>query len=242
MLNKILILTFILSVIATLFMYANIAEAQTFVTKGLISYWTFDGAHIKGKTVEDVWGNNDGTIDGESKIVNGKIGQALEFDGSDAVNMGNPEDLNFGDGDYSIEAWIKTQNDGPVVTNMQSSNERGWYNRVEDGKLHNRLQADNGNSANSTSNVNDGNWHHAVTIIDRKGGSQKVYIDGKLESNPQIADVVGSVSNERNVVVGSYHDGKGYFDGIIDEIRIYNRILSEAEIKQNFVSNRRFSG
>lgn len=217
-------------------MPANIAKAQTFVTEGLVSYWSFD--NISGKTVQDDWGNNDGTVGGVAQIVEGKIRKALKFDGSDDnVNMGNPEDLNFGDGGYSIEAWIKTQSDGAVVTKMQFSNERGWYNRVESGKLHNRLQADNGNSGNSTSNVSDNNWRHTVAVIDRKGGRQQVYIDGTLEGNPQIADVVGAVSNERDVVVGSYHDGKEYFKGIIDEVRIYNRALNAGEVKKNFISS-----
>lgn len=233
--NKILMSIVLALVIAIVFTHANTAKAQTFVPDGLVSYWSFD--NVTGKTVKDNWGDNDGTIVGAPQIVEGKIRKALKFDGSDDnVNIGNPEDLNFGDGAYSIEAWIKTQNDGPIVTKMQSSNERGWYNRVEGGKLHNRLQADNGNSGHSTSNVSDGNWRHVITVIDRTGGRQQVYIDGTLEGNSQIADVVGGISNERDAVVGSYHDGKEYFNGIIDEVRIYNRALSETEVKKNFVS------
>ncbi len=235
MFNKILTIVCVLTVIATVFTYPNTAKAQTFVTKGLVSYWSFD--NISGKTVKDDWGKNHGTINGAPTQVDGKCGLALKFDGSDDnVNMGNPEDLNFGDASYSIEAWIKTQKDGPIVTKMQASNERGWYNRVEGGKVHNRLQADNGNSGQSTSDVNDGNWHHLLTVIDRMGGRQQVYINGKLEGNPQIADVIGPVSNERDMVVGSYHDGNNFFNGIIDEIRIYNRALSEAEVQQNFTA------
>jgi len=231
----VLIIVFAL-VIATVLTHSNIAEAETFVTDGLVSYWTFD--NVAGKKVEDDWGNNDGTIVGAPQTVDGKIRKALKFDGSDDnINMGNPDDLNFGEGGYSIEAWIKTNNDGPIITKMQSSNERGWYNRVADGKLHNRLQVDNGNSGESTSNVSDDNWRHTLTVIDREGGRQQVYIDGTLEGNPQIADVVGSVSSERDVVIGSYHDGQVYFNGIIDEVRIYNRALSEAEVRKNFTSS-----
>ncbi|MBC8235184.1 hypothetical protein H8E77_37035, partial [bacterium] len=86
MFNKPSIIAFTLAVIASAFMYANMftsftdafglrAEAQA-VKEGLVSYWTFDQADIKGKTVKDVWGDNDGTIIGP-KIVKGKVGEAL---------------------------------------------------------------------------------------------------------------------------------------------------------------------
>ena len=95
MFNKILTIAFVLAVIAAVFTYANMANARI-VEKGLVSYWTFDKATIKGKTVKDVWGNNDGTIEGDPQIVEGKIGRALEFDGTgDHVNCGNDESLNF---------------------------------------------------------------------------------------------------------------------------------------------------
>jgi len=240
MVFKMLTILFALAIIATVFTHANIAEARIidWVTKGLVSYWTFDSAHITGKTVKDVEGNNNGAIVGNPQIVEGKIGQALSFDGNDIVNMGNPEELNFGEEDYSIEAWIKTkESDVPIITKMQSSNERGWQNKVlEDGKFYNRIQVNNGNDTETTSAVNDLNWHHTVTVISRTGGRQILYIDGKSEANENIADVVGSVTNERDVIVGSYHDGKKFFSGAIDEVRIYNRALSDGEIEQNYKS------
>ena len=60
----------------------NTAPASV-VTDGLVSYWTFDKAYIVNDTVKDVWGDNNGTIIGNPKVVPGKIGEALEFDGAD---------------------------------------------------------------------------------------------------------------------------------------------------------------
>ena len=62
MFNKIFITVALLITVVAL--YANMAEAQPFVTKGLTSFWTFDKNTIKGDTVEDVWGENDGTMHG----------------------------------------------------------------------------------------------------------------------------------------------------------------------------------
>jgi hypothetical protein len=61
MFDKVLITAFILVVIGTFSMRANVTKAQL-VTDGLVSYWSFDEGTIVGDTVEDVWDENDGTI------------------------------------------------------------------------------------------------------------------------------------------------------------------------------------
>ena len=93
--------------LATGLMSTNVAKAQNIVEDGLVSYWSFDGG-----TAEDLFGDNDGTIEGGPGVVDGKIGDALEFDGvDDFVDMGDPADdsLDFGDEkDFSIAAWMDT--------------------------------------------------------------------------------------------------------------------------------------
>ena len=83
--------------------------ADTIVTDGLVSYWTFDEQDITDKTVKDVWGKNSGTIVGDPKVVAGKVGDALEFDGSDDyVNLTNLGDFGSKVGTSTFEAWVKT--------------------------------------------------------------------------------------------------------------------------------------
>ena len=77
MFNKIFTIVFGL-VIATSVWYANGVEAQEIVTDGLISLWTLDRSDINGKTVKDLSGGNDGTIQGSLKMVDGKIEEALD--------------------------------------------------------------------------------------------------------------------------------------------------------------------
>ena len=62
----------VLVFIVTIFMYANVTKAQM-VTDGLVGYWPLDEDTITGGTVEDVWGENDGTLQGDPKIVAGRI-------------------------------------------------------------------------------------------------------------------------------------------------------------------------
>jgi len=98
----------VLAVIATVFVYANLAKAQ-FVTEGLVSGWRFEDI-TDGKVADSV-GDNVGTIVGDAKIATGKDGNgnALEFDGDgDYVDCGNDESLNFDSFDpFTICAWIK---------------------------------------------------------------------------------------------------------------------------------------
>ena len=74
----------ILTAMATLICYVNVAESQEYVTDGLIGFWTMDRTDIQGNTVKDVSEeNNHGEIGGDPEIVQGKIEEALQFDGED---------------------------------------------------------------------------------------------------------------------------------------------------------------
>lgn len=96
MFSKILKLVFALVIIAASVWYTDVANAQM-VVDGLVSRWTFDKADIDGKNVKDVQGNNNGTMQGNPKSVEGKIGDALDFDGAaDHVVVPSNDNMNFG--------------------------------------------------------------------------------------------------------------------------------------------------
>ncbi|MCG8623307.1 MAG: hypothetical protein MJE68_15115, partial [Proteobacteria bacterium] len=96
-----------ITLIITTFSYKGYTEQV--VTNGLVSYWTFDRQDIRGNTVKDVWGKNNGTIVGDPKRVAGRVNGALEFDGSDDyVNLTNLGGFGNQLGTSTFEAWIKT--------------------------------------------------------------------------------------------------------------------------------------
>ena len=92
----------------TLTMLVSVASAEeAFVTNGLVSFWTFDKADIKGKTVKDILGENDGTITGDPKSVKGHINEALEFDGvDDWIEVPLNDSLKLTDA-ITTEGWAK---------------------------------------------------------------------------------------------------------------------------------------
>ena len=121
------------------------------VKEGLVGYWTFDTVDVKGKTVKDAVGANDGTIDGSPTQTKGKVGQALRLGGlPEAVTVPSPADnsLNFGnDKDFTLMAWIQVSKEpeGGQSTIM-SKGDGGGNNRfllkVRDGGINLSLADD----------------------------------------------------------------------------------------------------
>ena len=102
-------LIYFLTSVLTVAMFCYNGWAELIVTDGLVSYWTFDRHQVIGGTVKDVWGENDGTIVGNPKVVSGHVREALEFDGPrDYVNLTNLGDFGTQRGEATFEAWVKT--------------------------------------------------------------------------------------------------------------------------------------
>ena len=192
----------------------NTAPASI-VTDGLVSYWTFDRGYITNKTVKDVWGDNNGTLIGNPKVVPGQVGEALEFDGiDDFVNLTTLGDFGGQMGTSSFEAWIKTTNkkDWMTLINTHGAKCPSWglelngINRknkleINEGTLHYYLHLDyldlralNGcsGSGGSIRGAFDGEWHHIVFTIDYKINEDGMSGNGKTIS--YIDGVSGSIS------------------------------------------------
>ena len=75
--------------------------------------------------------------------------------------------------------------------------------------------------------MNDGEWHYVVGV--RDGSNLHMYVDGVLENTGSISD--SDYSNNSPITIGAYNSGDYYFSGSIDDVRIYNRALSEGEVK-----------
>ena len=230
MFSKILTATYILTITVTLVWHINVAEAQ-FVKEGLVSYWSFDKATIKDGIAKDSQGNNDGTINGEPKVVAGKIGEALEFDGEkDYVKIPSSDSLITKE--VTMEVWVK-------FDSLPTDEDPGGLNTIFGGhpyELH-LTQAGQAQVWTSTSGPFDSNstlkmgvWYHLVGTYD--SSKQAIYING-------IKDIEGESKGAIELLAFELHIGADdgdirHVDGIIDEACVYNRVLSGDEVKQNF--------
>lgn len=240
-------------VLAFLVLHTNPLESQV-VEKGLVSYWSFDDADVQGKTVIDLVGGNDGTIVGTPKHVKGKIGEAFEFGGEpDAISVPSPGNgsLDFhADQDFSMMAWIKVDKppelDGGQST-IISKGDGGGNARILWKIVATKLQMTIANEAgggpkidfNSVSDVVDGDWHHVVFVSDRSD-TTRIYIDNKLDAEGGPSEGTDVTTDSHLYIGASVRSGevtRRYFEGLIDEVGIYNRALSDDEIRQNFNAN-----
>ena len=234
------------------------------VTDGLVSYWTFDKSNISGRKVEDVWGDNNATIKGNPKVVTGQIGEALEFDGSeDYVNLTNLGDFGSQVGSSTFEAWIKVghKNDWMVLFRVRDKDCMQWEFNIRSGerRIKDRIKhriafkapGENACQGFSTLDrpikISDGKWHHVVYTneiakkdvapVAQTFRQHNIYIDGKPISTLETPLMFPGtfIPFVKPVHLGA-GDNQNFFKGTIDEVRIYNRPLTEAEVVQNFES------
>ncbi len=136
----------------------------------------------------------------------------------------------FAKGDYTVSAWIKTRHDGPIFARTLAAG--NWVSGGKTGFVRGgRLAFDIGWSgvvAGKTL-VADGKWHHVAFV----GASpQRLYVDGKLDQEgclDTLPDPGGSVF-KIGVTSANFPLGGVGFAGEIDEVRVYNRVLTGGEI------------
>jgi len=214
--------------------------------RGLVAYWSFDDADNLGKNATgggDLLPEN--SPESESK---GLIGGALRLHGPRSRDMlvyhaghGVPAGVPIGNTSYSISAWLSISNRGPDNNGIL-----GWgepsLNRanvlvvkpLEEDFLVGNYWWDYDLYQKVEEQRIQGGWHHLVATYDRRTKLQRLFLDGKWLASR-------GVTEERDLGANNFAVGRGYldpnnqaefFDGCLDEIGIWDRELSEAEIER----------
>jgi hypothetical protein len=159
---------------------------------------------------------------------------ALAFDGADDyVSLGQPASLNFGAGDFTYAAWIKSTDSSAHIIAKDNDTLLGRALYVSGGKL-NFFAADGDANfiiAVGATSVNDGNWHHVAGV--RIGVTGNVYVDGRLDGTHSVASL-GSTDQATETRIGARSLSPNYLAGSLDSIRIYSRALFAAEVAALF--------
>jgi len=232
----------VLSVLVFL-VFARVSSLSYAPVSGLVAWWEFNEG--SGTTALDSSGNgNHGTIFNGATYVPGVSGTALQFDGADDyVEVPHSASLNVGN-QITVEFWMKTTYTGRwvAITKTDGCGSTGWQSEQTShipnpsaigwGVGHGSCWTIAG--PNVTTSISDGLWHHVVGTYDRTLGEIKIYADGRLEGI-----VAGSehqnlpLDNNEALWFGApkWASWAGQrYQGVLDEIRIYNRVLSEAEV------------
>jgi len=199
---------------------------------GLVGLWHLDEG--TGKTAYDSSGlGNDGTLSG------GRFGGALSFDGvNDYVSVPDDASLDFGTGNFTIEAWIKVSGAaivsnkeyGVVNKNTTFQFTPGWgievttYSPATGADFGIVFLITQGKWANAakvvkTSSMTADVWHHIAGV--RNGTTIYVYFDGAEVGTKTHDDADDNVDNNQPVIIGGHSWGPP-FPGLIDEVRISN--------------------
>ena len=202
--------------------------------EGLVAYWNFDEG--SGNVLHDVSGNwNDGIIYG-AKWVDGISGKALSFNGEDSyVKIPNSPTLNPRNATFEAFVYINSYprhgNASGILFKYKSYQVDLGYTLTKDDKcVWFGIWGDHLTGGELTLRQ----WHQITVTFSQTGiyeGIAKLYIDGKLVVSEVLMDEIDSTTNP--LIIGYKNDsGGGYFNGLIDEVRIYNRALSADEVSE----------
>jgi hypothetical protein len=219
------------------------------VANGISSKCTFQGVAVKDYVapiahytfdtdVKDSSGNGyNGIIKGGVVLTDGKSGKAYQFDGTSGyiviAGPNNNNGLALGSA-ITLSAWIKIQSGGPQY---QGIVKRGNYGAsycyqeyallLDSGKI--TLVFGDGTNSNSISGglVNDGQWH-MVTGVLKPDNTMEIYVDGSLKNSG--TKTITGVPGFTFQAIGTLKTNNWFLGGLIDDVRIYDKALTENEI------------
>ncbi len=210
-------------------LYANTPDPGT-GEDALVSWWKFN--ENSGTTVTDSKGGNNGTIHG-AQWVTGVEGSALSFDGNnDFIIVPNADNLNVTD-QITIMAWAKTEENKTCKIaekgdwdghSILQDHWNGWAGQIR--------TADNRSVAINWRNGIPvyGEWYHIAMTFN--GAVMKLYVNGQLMNSESVGG--GLHVNNRDFAIGSNNGSQKFFHGSIDDVRFFNKALSQTEIQAIF--------
>ncbi len=195
----------------------------------LVAHWPLDEG--SGTTAYDSAGSNDGTLMSGPVWVTGRIGGGLQFNGSSYVDCGNHTSLNI-TSTITLAVWVNTNDSGNDEHNPYLA--KGDTSYAIKHQLGNNIEYfifdDTWHTARfPVDNTFNGDWHHLAGTYD--GSNLRLYVDGDLKDT--VAHVGAIATNNYNVNIGRNSEQIGrFYNGIIDDARIYNHVLTQTEIQE----------
>ena len=237
-LSLFLTLIFLLSGAMNLF-----AQPQSCVQppSGMVAWFPFD-ENNGATTANLIAGGNQGTLmNNPTWVSTARVANSLNFDGqNDFVEVADQPQLDFGTGDFSIDAWIRTtQQGGPIVDKRAATNQQGYMFFIFNNRLALQLNHPTGGFFNyfappSSPTVNTGTWQHVAVTIDRDNPVGITwYVSGVPYNSPSSNPMnrQGDISNNSPLRIGGESNGGSFFNGGIDEVELFNRVLTAEEVR-----------
>jgi len=217
-------------------MFNGSIDEVAFYTRSLTAAEIF--AHYKaGRAKHANWG------------ANGTGNSAMVFDGiNDYVNLSNPATLQLSTGAKTVEMWVKL-NSFPASSNIQGlfyagatggGTGYGMAIRSTSGDLWYEIYGSSGGRQyfQQPIGITTDQWQHVVAVFDAANRTMTAYRNGKMMHNASIANPGNVLLNSYQFTIGSYgHGGDWFFNGSLDEVRVWNRSLTPAEVEMHYRSS-----
>lgn len=218
----------------------------TINTTGAIAHWPLnESAGVK--TFVDVIGGHDGTCtSGKCPAANAGVLSGAKYFNSDQKDLISvPTDAAFStmaNGNFSVGVWVKTNQNcsaDPTPNKVfvgryrTTPSDGSWWVGCTSGVAVFRLRDSNNQvrQINGVSKINDGLWHYVVGVRNASADKNFLYVDGKLEGTLTAPAYTGDFDSNDPITMGAYDEPVGYYlNGTLDEIVLYDQILSPADI------------
>jgi len=205
---------------------------------GLVAAYSFEEG--TGTTTADSSGNNNtGTLSAGVTWTTGRVGNAVAFNGTSGditINEAPSLDLN---GSFTLSAWVNPASVSGTGTLLikETTVGCGYFLQIANGQIASGFNNGSGCVEHDTTNANlaAGNWYFLSIVLDHSSNTYNTYLNGNLLSSA--AETGVPVPNTQPLVLGrSGCSGCGFerLNGILDEVKVYNRALSASEVQTLF--------
>jgi hypothetical protein len=224
-----------LGALALLMSHTTVTAAHAIATcvappAGMVGWWPGDGS------ANDIVGGDNGTLHGGATYAAGEVGEAFSLNGTDAFVQA-PDALDLDPTSAgSQDAWVNFSQLPSVAGHIMEIIGKGGFGTdfdlqaETDNRFHFYVAV--GAEVSSTTVIQTGVWYHVAGTWDAKTGL-KIYVNGVLE-NTNSALVTRNASSEPLMIGNQPAFGPRLFNGLIDEVQVFDRALTAAEVEAIF--------
>ena len=217
----------------------------TFFDESTLLFMNFDNVSSIGEnsdSVLDLSGNlNNGSVSGGASLVSGKYGLGYDFSSNGDIQIDSGSDeLRLTEGNFTISAWIRPNSVASNYMIFGNNFEGGGYQfQIFNGPLTMRYYSSPAETISGNTVISTGVWSHVLVTYDNSSDKVYFYVNGEADgSGTPTRDISGG--GNTFYIGNDGRDGAGYeFDGVIDELRVYNRFFGGEEVLQDYYSNLR---
>ncbi|QDT35916.1 cadherin-like domain-containing protein [Stratiformator vulcanicus] len=222
----------------------DITAKSSDITTGLVGHYEFDEG--SGSNASDSTGNQDGTLstnDAPQWEGSEAVGtEAIEFDG-DSTNQNSYVEIadnaaqDFGSGEFSVAFWYQADANpteiGHVIGDFYTSGDSGFAVWAYTSGSFQVIVSDGSAFAGPLDGEFDGEWHHVAIV--QTASEIVAYHDGVEQNRWNHSPVAVDSSNDLRI--GAVSETERDFDGAVDDVRLYNRVLWAEDVQELYLMN-----